>query len=102
VGSRSPPPGKIEIPFGHNQETQEEVYVVVGGSAQVKVDDEIVELARVGRDPVPGNTMRQMEGRPDGLEYLAFGAGDDPTEAEPAPGWWSSVRDHHQRDAREP
>jgi hypothetical protein len=23
------------------------------------------------------------------VEYLAFGAGDDPTDAEMVPGWWS-------------
>ena len=33
--------------------------------------------------------MRKMEAGPDGVEYLAFGAGDDPAEAEMAPGWWS-------------
>ena len=32
--------------------------------------------------------MRNMEAGPDGVEYLAFGAGDDPNEAEMAPGWW--------------
>ena len=32
--------------------------------------------------------MRNLEAGPDGLEYLAFGAGDDPSEAEMTPGWW--------------
>ena len=36
----------FRIPFGHKHETQEEVYVVVRGSARVKVGDEIVELAQ--------------------------------------------------------
>jgi hypothetical protein len=35
------------------------------------------------------DTMRQMEAGPDGMEYIAFGAGTDPTDAEMAPGWWS-------------
>ena len=35
----------FRIPFGHKHESQEEVYVVVRGSARVKVDDEVVELA---------------------------------------------------------
>jgi mannose-6-phosphate isomerase-like protein (cupin superfamily) len=79
----------FRIPFGHKHSGQEEVYVVVRGSARVKVDDEIVELGewdaiRFGKD-----TMRNMEAGPEGVEYLAFGAGDDPLDAEMAPGWWS-------------
>ena len=78
----------FRIPFGHRHSDQEEVYVVVRGSARIKVEDEIVELRewdaiRLGRD-----TMRNMEAGPDGVEYIAFGAGDDPTDAEMAPGWW--------------
>jgi quercetin dioxygenase-like cupin family protein len=79
----------FRIPFGHKHESQEEVYVVVRGSARVKVDDEVVELAEWDAIRFPKNTMRQMEAGPDGVEYLAFGAGDDPNEAEMAPGWWS-------------
>ena len=33
--------------------------------------------------------MRTMEAGPDGIEFLAFGAGDDPRDAELVPGWWS-------------
>ena len=33
--------------------------------------------------------MRNVEAGPDGAEYLAFGAGDDPRDAEMTPGWWS-------------
>jgi len=79
----------FRIPFGHKHSGQEEVYVVVRGSARVKVEDDVVELGewdaiRFGKD-----TMRNMEAGPDGVEYLAFGAGDDPRDAEMAPGWWS-------------
>jgi mannose-6-phosphate isomerase-like protein (cupin superfamily) len=79
----------FRIPFGHKHANQEEVYVVVRGSGRVKVEDEIVELGewdaiRLGKD-----TMRNMEAGPDGIEYLAFGAGDDPMDADMAPGWWS-------------
>ena len=34
----------FRIPFGHKHEGQEEVYVVVRGSARIKVEDEVVEL----------------------------------------------------------
>jgi mannose-6-phosphate isomerase-like protein (cupin superfamily) len=79
----------FRIPFGHKHVTQEEVYVIVRGSARVKVDDEIVELGEWDAIRFGKNTMRQMEAGPDGVEYVAFGAGDDPSEAQMAPGWWS-------------
>jgi mannose-6-phosphate isomerase-like protein (cupin superfamily) len=79
----------FRIPFGHKHESQEEVYVVVRGSARVKVEDEIVELREWDAIRFPKSTMRQVEAGPDGVDYLAFGAGDDPTEADMAPGWWS-------------
>ena len=78
----------FRIPFGHKHETQEEVYVIVRGSARIKVEDEIVELGEWDAIRLPVGTMRNMEAGPDGVEYLAFGAGDDPNEAEMAPGWW--------------
>ena len=37
------PPG-YRFPFGHTHMTQEEVYVVVGGSGRMKLDDEVVEV----------------------------------------------------------
>ena len=79
----------FRIPFAHKHETQEEVYVVVRGSARVKVEDEIVELGEWDAIRFPKDTMRQVEAGPGGVDYLAFGAGDDPTDAEMAPGWWS-------------
>jgi mannose-6-phosphate isomerase-like protein (cupin superfamily) len=79
----------FRIPFGHKHEGQEEVYVVVRGSARVKVDDEIVELGEWDAIRFDKDTMRNVEAGPEGVEYLAFGAGKDPTDAEMAPGWWS-------------
>lgn len=78
----------FRIPFGHKHEGQEEVYVVVRGSARVKVEDEVVELREWDAIRFGTDTMRNMEAGPDGVDYLAFGAGDDPTDAEMAPGWW--------------
>jgi mannose-6-phosphate isomerase-like protein (cupin superfamily) len=79
----------FRIPFGHKHSGQEEVYVVVCGSARVKVDDDVVELGQWDAIRFGNDTMRNMEAGPDGVEYLAFGAGDDPRDAEMAPGWWS-------------
>jgi mannose-6-phosphate isomerase-like protein (cupin superfamily) len=79
----------FRIPFGHKHEGQEEIYVVVRGSARIKVDDEIVELGEWDAIRFDKDTMRNVEAGPAGVEYLAFGAGDDPTDAEMAPGRWS-------------
>jgi mannose-6-phosphate isomerase-like protein (cupin superfamily) len=79
----------FRIPFGHKHSGQEEVYVVVRGSGRVKVGDEVVELGEWDAIRFDMDTMRQMEAGPDGMEYIAFGAGTDPTDAEMAPGWWS-------------
>jgi mannose-6-phosphate isomerase-like protein (cupin superfamily) len=78
----------FRIPFGHRHEHQEEVYVVVRGSGRVKVGDEIVELREWDAIRFDDDTMRNMEAGPDGIEFLAFGAGDDPRDAEMAQGWW--------------
>ena len=79
----------FRVPFGHKHENQEEVYVVVRGSARVKVEDEIVELGELDAIRFDRNTMRGVEAGPDGVEYLAFGAGDGPRDAELVQGWWS-------------
>ena len=80
---------EFRVPFGHKHENQEEVYVVVRGSARVKVEDEIVELGELDAIRFDRDTMRGVEAGPDGVEYLAFGAGDDPRDAELVQGWWS-------------
>jgi mannose-6-phosphate isomerase-like protein (cupin superfamily) len=78
----------FRIPFGHKHSDQEEVYVVVRGSARVKVDDDVVDLRQWDAIRFGKDTMRNMEAGPEGCEYLAFGAGDDPMDVEMAPGWW--------------
>jgi mannose-6-phosphate isomerase-like protein (cupin superfamily) len=79
----------FRIPFGHKHSGQEEVYVVVHGSARVKVGDEIVDLGEWDAIRFDMDTMRQVEAGPEGVEYIAFGAGTDPRDAEMTPGWWT-------------
>jgi mannose-6-phosphate isomerase-like protein (cupin superfamily) len=79
----------FRIPFGHKHSGQEEVYVVLRGSARIKVEEEIVELGEWYAIRFDKNTMRAVEAGTDGVEYLAFGAGDDPRDAEIVEGWWS-------------
>jgi mannose-6-phosphate isomerase-like protein (cupin superfamily) len=79
----------FRIPFGHKHEGQEEVYVVVRGSGRIKVEDEVVEIGQWDAIRFDKDTMRNVEAGPDGIEFVAFGAGEDPMDAEMAPGWWS-------------
>jgi mannose-6-phosphate isomerase-like protein (cupin superfamily) len=82
----------LRMPFGHRQREQEEVYVVVGGSARIKLDDEVVELRTWDAIRVPPEVTRALEAGPEGAEVLAFGApntGHPGGDAEMVPGWWS-------------
>ena len=79
----------FRMPFGHKHVTQEEVYVVVRGSGRVKVEDEIVELGEWDAIRLDKGTMRGVEAGPEGVEYLAFGAGEDSREVEVVQDWWS-------------
>jgi mannose-6-phosphate isomerase-like protein (cupin superfamily) len=79
----------FRIPFGHRHTQQEEVYVLVAGSASLKLDDEIVELKPWDAVRIGSGTMRNVQAGPNGAEYLAFGAGNDPGDAELEQGWWS-------------
>jgi mannose-6-phosphate isomerase-like protein (cupin superfamily) len=79
----------FRIPFGHKHVGQEEVYVITQGSGRIKVEDEIVEVRQWDAIRFDKDTMRDVEAGPDGIEYVAFGAGDDPAEVEMAQNWWS-------------
>jgi len=78
------------MPFGHRHAAQEEIYVLLDGSAHVKLEDEIVELHRWDALRVGPETMRAFEAGPEGAAFLAFGApGADNNDAEMVQGWWS-------------
>ena len=64
----------FRVPFGHRHSEQEEIYLVVSGSASVKLDDDIVELRAWDAVRIPAGTMRGLEGGPEGAEVIAFGA----------------------------
>ena len=80
----------FRMPFGHRHGRQEEVYVIVSGSARIKLEDEIVELREWDLVRVPATTTRALEGGPEGAEVLAFGApSDENKDVEQVPGWWT-------------
>ena len=71
-------PGK-RSPFAHRHRNAEEIYVILGGSGQVKLDDEVFDVRARDAIRVAPGTARAFEAGPDGLEFLAFGphhAGD--------------------------
>jgi uncharacterized cupin superfamily protein len=79
----------FRIPWGHTHKTQEEIYVLVGGSLRAKLDDEIVELRLFDAVRVHKNTMRGFEAGPDGAEMIAIGAPHTgPGDAQTVDGWW--------------
>ena len=61
-------------PFGHRHREQEEAYVVVSGSGQVKLDDEVIELRQWDVVRVAPEVVRAFAGGPDGLEVIAIGS----------------------------
>lgn len=76
--------------YGHKHKVQEEIYLLVSGSARLKADDEIVELEAWTAVRTPNDTMRSIEAGPEGAEFVIVGApntgpGDGITEQ----GWWS-------------
>jgi mannose-6-phosphate isomerase-like protein (cupin superfamily) len=64
----------FRAPVGHHHREQEEVYVVVSGSGRMRLDEEIVELRKWDIIRVAPETIRGLEGGPDGLELIAVGS----------------------------
>jgi mannose-6-phosphate isomerase-like protein (cupin superfamily) len=80
----------FRLPFGHKHKQQEEGYVLVSGSARIKVGDEVVDLKPWDAVRVHRETMRAIEAGPDGAEIIAIGApSTGPGDAEIEQGWWN-------------
>ena len=86
-------PPDYRFPIGHTHKEQEEVYVVVGGSGRMKLDDEVVEVKKWDAVRVPPGTWRGYEAGPEGLEMLVIGApslGEDPRgDVDGRRDWWA-------------
>ena len=80
-------PGKRQA-FAHRHERAEEVYVVLRGSGQVKLDDQIVDLRELDAIRVAPGVTRAFQAGSDGLELLAVGPRHD-GDGDVLPGWWS-------------
>lgn len=78
------------LPFGHTHKRQEEVYVLVSGSANVKLDGDIVELKPWDIVRIANDTVRNVEAGPDGAELILIGApSTGPDDAQMIPEWWT-------------
>jgi len=65
-------PGK-RSPFMHRHKQAEEVYVILGGTGRIKLDDEIFDVHALDAIRVAPEVARAFEAGPDGLELIAFG-----------------------------
>ena len=80
----------FRLPFGHRHKNQEEIYVLVGGSLRIKLEDEVVDLKPFDAVRVSKDTMRGFESGPDGAELIAIGAPNTgPGDADTVQDWWS-------------
>jgi mannose-6-phosphate isomerase-like protein (cupin superfamily) len=80
----------FRIPFGHAHGRQEEVYVIVDGTARLNLDGEVHELRKWDAVRMSPEVTRNLEAGPEGAELLAFGAPNTGLgDAEMQPGWWT-------------
>lgn len=80
-------PGRREA-FAHRHHQAEEIYVVMAGAGQVKLDDEVVDLEALDAVRVSPGITRMFEAGPSGLEVLIFGPHRE-TDAEMVSDFWN-------------
>jgi mannose-6-phosphate isomerase-like protein (cupin superfamily) len=62
------------LPFGHTHAEQEEIYVVISGTARLKLDEDEVELQALDAVRIGANVTRGVGAGPEGAELILFGA----------------------------
>jgi len=83
-------PAGVRTPFGHTHTEQEEIYVIAEGSGRIRLDDEVRELRQWDVLRIGPGVMRNLEGGPDGITLIAFGAPlGEQNDGNLVPGWWS-------------
>jgi mannose-6-phosphate isomerase-like protein (cupin superfamily) len=79
-------PGK-RSPFAHRHTRAEEVYVILAGSGQIKLGDELRDVRALDAIRVRADVGRALEAGPDGLEFLVVGPHYD-NDGEPVDDPW--------------
>jgi quercetin dioxygenase-like cupin family protein len=75
----------FRAPMGHRHREQEEAYLVVSGSGELLLDDEVIELGQWDLVRVAPTVLRAFAAGPDGLEVVAVG-GPKPEGGDGEPG----------------
>jgi uncharacterized cupin superfamily protein len=79
----------FRIPWGHSHKQQEEVYVLVNGSARIKIEDEVRDMKQWDAVRLRRDTVRSFEAGDEGAEFIAVGAPNTgPGDAEMIRDWW--------------
>ena len=83
----------VRSPMGHRHREQEEAYLVVSGSGQILVDDELIDVGPWDLVRVSPDVFRAVAAGPDGLEIVAVG-GPKPEggDGEPGPVEWPDAQ----------
>ena len=76
------------VPWGHTHKTQEEVYLVLSGSVEVKLGDEIKQLGPWDAIRVHKDTPRGFRAGPEGVEMIAIGCPGGPGDAVNIDDYW--------------
>jgi mannose-6-phosphate isomerase-like protein (cupin superfamily) len=76
------------VPWGHTHKTQEEVYLVLSGSVEVKLGDEIKQMGPWDAIRVHHDTPRGFRAGPDGVEMIAIGCPGGPGDAVNIENYW--------------
>ena len=63
----------VRQPFGHRHRHAEEIVVVLAGSGQVKIDDEIRDVRPLDAIRLAPGSARAFQAGSDGIELLVFG-----------------------------
>jgi len=78
----------LTVPWGHTHKTQEEVFLVLKGTVEVKVPDGIHELGPWDAIRVAKDTPRGFRAGPEGVEMIAVGCPGGPGDAVNIEGFW--------------
>jgi quercetin dioxygenase-like cupin family protein len=74
-------------PFMHRHASAEEIYVILGGTGRLKLDNEIREVRPLDAIRVAPEVARAFEADDAGLEFIVFGP-HHPADGEPVDDDW--------------